>query len=251
MKKINSILVVLVAFIGFMFFSVTRVEAKEVVASASSENILGDVLGTIRIYDDGEIKFEYKYGLRRADLYYCIKGEECDNENYQWIKIMEASADNPYKNEGYGLASYSYEADLDKSNEYRLVVEAYFGISNSYTGSEAIEGSFVISDKQIADTKDTYIKISSGYKNEKISDMMGKIELIVNKVVLPTLYTLISMLFVIKGAVLGFQIVKSADNPDIRREKLGALKWLVIGVFIAYAASTVVGAITGFFESFF
>lgn len=241
----------MVAFVGLLLLFNEKVEAKEVVGSASSENIFGDLLGTIQIYDDGEIKFQYKYGLKRADLYYCKKGEMCDNDNYSWVKILEASEETPYKNNGAELAKYSYEVELEENSEYRFVVEAYFALSSSYKGNENIEGSFMISDKQIADTKDQYIKIDSGYDDSRIGEWLDDMKLIVNTIVLPVLYVLISMLLVIKGAILGFQIVKNADKPDIRREKIGALTWLVIGVVVAYAASTVVGVLTGFFEDMF
>jgi len=43
--------------------------------------------------------------------------------------------------------------------------------------------------------------------------------------------------------------VKSADDSETRSQKVHALKWLIIGVAIATMASTVVGVLTGFFES--
>ena len=84
-----------------------------------------------------------------------------------------------------------------------------------------------------------------------MSGLLGKAQYIVNTIVLPVIYVITSMILVVKGALLGVQIVKSSDMPDVRREKIGALTWLFIGVAIAYAATSVVGVISGFFKSFF
>lgn len=60
------------------------------------------------------------------------------------------------------------------------------------------------------------------------------------------LYVVLGLLLVIKGAILGMQIVKAADEPQIRQEKIGSLKWLVIGVAIAYAVTFAADILTGY-----
>ena len=75
--------------------------------------------------------------------------------------------------------------------------------------------------------------------------MMDKVSDIVMSIVMPVLYAVIGVFLVVKGAILGFQIVKAADEPQVRQEKIGALKWLVIGVAIAYAATGLVHVVTG------
>lgn len=60
------------------------------------------------------------------------------------------------------------------------------------------------------------------------------------------IYVVLGMLLVIKGALLGMQIVKAADEPQIRQEKIGSLKWLVIGVAIAYAVTFIADILTGY-----
>ena len=88
-------------------------------------------------------------------------------------------------------------------------------------------------------------------KDEGIKSMMSKIEDIVNNTVMPILWVVLGLFLMVKGALLGVQIVKSADEPQVRQEKVGALKWLVIGVAIAYAATFVVRVVIGFFENVF
>lgn len=89
-------------------------------------------------------------------------------------------------------------------------------------------------------------------ENEELSELMDVIQNVVMAIVMPVIYGILGLFLVIKGALLGFQIVKAADEPQVRQEKIGSLKWLIIGVAIAYAASglvhVVMGVISGAFN---
>ena len=80
-----------------------------------------------------------------------------------------------------------------------------------------------------------------------LQSMMEKISDIVYTIVMPIIWAILGLFLVVKGTILGVQIVKSADEPQIRQEKIGSLKWLVIGVAIAALAAGVVQVLTGFF----
>ena len=95
---------------------------------------------------------------------------------------------------------------------------------------------------KVGDVRDTNI---SDIEDEELQSMMDKVSDIVMSIVMPVLYAVIGVFLVVKGAILGFQIVKAADEPQVRQEKIGALKWLVIGVAIAYAATGLVHVVTG------
>lgn len=79
-----------------------------------------------------------------------------------------------------------------------------------------------------------------------LAQIMGMVDKI-GKVILTCIYIVLGVFLVIKGALLGMQIVKAADEPQVRQEKIGSLKWLVIGVAIAYlvaiAADVAIGII--------
>ena len=92
---------------------------------------------------------------------------------------------------------------------------------------------------------------TSNIEDPEVNAMMQKIIGIVHDTILPIIYIVLGIFLVVKGAILGVQIVKSADEPQIRQEKVGSLKWLVIGVAIAYAASIIVNVVTNYFKGVF
>jgi len=255
MKKIYRYgLLIILMFVSFSMSSKVTIKAAEILASTQSNDIFGETISSIEIYSDGKIKLAYRYGIRKVDLFYCQKGDRCDNGVYSVENIMESSSENPYKNDGLSVATITFKADLPTKDEYRIRVEAYFGTSNAYSGTESINGSFTVGAVQIADTNDKYIngttKKDHGIKDENMSKTIDKIEYIINIVVLPIIYSCTTLFLVVKGGIMGVQIVKSADNIDVRREKVRGLIWLVVGVAVTFLATTVIGLITGFFKSF-
>ena len=87
--------------------------------------------------------------------------------------------------------------------------------------------------------------------NKDMDDTLTKISRIVYDTVMPIIWVVLGLFMLIKGSLLGVQIVKAADEPQIRQEKIGSLKWLVIGCAITAAASGLVTVITGFFSNAF
>lgn len=74
--------------------------------------------------------------------------------------------------------------------------------------------------------------------DENLASLMAKVSSI-GQMVLNVIYIVLGLFLVIKGALLGMQIVKAADEPQVRQEKIGSLKWLVIGIVIAYGVAGV------------
>ena len=91
---------------------------------------------------------------------------------------------------------------------------------------------------------------TSSITNTDLANAMKQLGDIVNTLMI-VIYIVLGLFLIIKGALIGFQIVKAADEPQVRQEKIGSLKWLVIGVAIAYAATIVVDAVMGFFSGSF
>ena len=81
-----------------------------------------------------------------------------------------------------------------------------------------------------------------------LDDMMETIWEVVGKVQI-FLYFALAAVLVVKGAMLGVQIVKAADEPQVRQEKINSLKWLVIGIAVAYGVTIGAPALIKYFSS--
>ena len=86
--------------------------------------------------------------------------------------------------------------------------------------------------------------------DESLSGALSKVTNIVDTL-LVIIYIVLGLFLVIKGALIGMQIVKDADEPQVRQEKISSLKWLVIGVAIAYAVTFAADLLVGYFAKSF
>jgi len=89
MKKIKYTLMMLIIGMGVLFLSNSKVKAASIIAK-DSYDFFGDTISTVSLYSNGNVQIEYRYGLKRVDLYYCVKGQECDDNIYSVKIIMEA-----------------------------------------------------------------------------------------------------------------------------------------------------------------
>lgn len=255
MRRINGLIVLTFTLLFVFFVKSEAVQAKTTVNSKTITTLTGEKLGSMEIFSDGEVVIKYKYGLRKADLFFCERNHTCEYDVYSVISLVDSNSENAYKNlMPDQMAKFTYKAKLEEGKEYLFRLEAYFGKIGNYQGNENIGGSPSITSLQVLDTKDVYINGDDtlyDVDNENIRSLLENILEITNEFVLPILYSVIGMVLVVKGALLGVQIVKSADMPEVRAEKVRALKWLAIGVAIAFAASSIVGLLTGFFKDVF
>lgn len=148
----------------------------------------------------------------------------------------------------------------EPEHTYAIIVNNYFcAIRNEgYTGCEYFDEGNTQTVLKVS-ANDLLNGLSVGGTGEATDDvaddglkkMMEKVYDIVHGTVMPIIWAVLGLFFVVKGALLGVQIVKSADEPQVRQEKVGSLKWLVIGVAISYAASFLVDGVMGFFSNAF
>ena len=145
-----------------------------------------------------------------------------------------------------------------ESTKYVLFVQASFCAVRNFDAEGNVSGcqyyddaKFVKVDIDLMDLKngDRLDKVSTG--DEDLDNMFQKISDIVYAVVIPIIWIVLGLFLVVKGSILGVQIVKSADEPQVRQEKIGSLKWLIIGVAISAAAAGFVKVIIGFFSGVF
>lgn len=87
-----------------------------------------------------------------------------------------------------------------------------------------------------------------GAASDVDSSLQGAVEVLesVSGTILTLIYIVLGIFLVVKGALIGMQIVKAADEPQVRQEKISSLKWLVIGVVIAYAVTFAADIVIGY-----
>lgn len=84
--------------------------------------------------------------------------------------------------------------------------------------------------------------------DEGLNEILNKILGIVNDTLMPIIWIGLGLFLTIKGAMIGTQIVKAADEPQVRQEKIGSLKYLIIGIFIAFIVSFAATALVNYFK---
>ena len=91
------------------------------------------------------------------------------------------------------------------------------------------------------------LDVNASLSNEELNSAMSLVTDI-GQTILTIIYIVLGLFLVIKGALLGMQIVKAADEPQVRQEKIGSLKWLVIGIAIAYGVSFAAQILLNYFK---
>lgn len=74
---------------------------------------------------------------------------------------------------------------------------------------------------------------------------------LVQDIVMPAFWIGIGAFLIIKGSMIGAQIVKAADEPEVRQEKINSLKYLLIGVLIAALIAAIAMGIVDFVQTQF
>lgn len=82
--------------------------------------------------------------------------------------------------------------------------------------------------------------------NTSFEESKGEVDDIINNTVIPTLLWILGIGAVVTGTVLGWQIVKSADEPQERAEKISRLKSILIGIIIAFILLMAIGPMKDF-----
>ena len=94
---------------------------------------------------------------------------------------------------------------------------------------------------------DTGVSMPDAKTNGDIDSLLEILDGIVDNTILPIIYVVLGLFLVVKGALLGVQIVKAADEPQVRQEKINSLKWLVIGVAVTFAVVIAADVVLGYF----
>lgn len=222
--------------------------------------ITGELTTAISV-DGGVTNYEVNYVSAGGDpnLSYIALGDSAHADNNlttYTFTIPVYSADFPNGDKVLGRLS-----EYTSSEKIAIVVNTYFCAVRSENNGEIMQACQYSDNNHPGKKTTVVIDVrdvidGSGFGNTDIEDadiegLMTKIEKIVNNTIMPILWVVLGLFLIVKGTLIGVQIVKAADEPQVRQEKVGSLKWLVIGVAIAYASTFVVKIVLGYFEKAF
>lgn len=207
--------------------------------------------------------------LSEEEMLKPLENNYVTNSEYSNLDFISES---PANNADSNITSYTFTISKDKDpvlnqinnlidrgyREFVVFAQANFCAKRYVNGDGTVGGCQFYDSIKSAKISTNIVNIENdhfGFDAETddsgINDMMDKISGIVKETVLPIIWVVLGLFLVVKGAMLGVQIVKSADEPQVRQEKVGALKWLIIGVAIAYASTGVVTVVMNFFDGTF
>ena len=126
-----------------------------------------------------------------------------------------------------------------------------------YKGAQSLTESVAVEVNWILGKTDVY-----QYSDAPISEMIlvidntsadgadQYIQKLINDTIVPVLLGILGLAAVVSCTVLGYQIVKAADEPQERAEKIGRLKGILIGIAIAFIMTLVIGPVVDFVKKF-
>lgn len=236
MKKIKFIKYLFIFIFAFSFLNITSVLAASELEVAVAPGFLpGEPdSGSITLTDDYKITFTYGYRVKDIKIWVCE--EELCNVDEPTI----------FPNQTY-LGNSSIEFDLSKYLikddsrviEYKITANANFKRTETQqTDSSATLNYIVtISGNGSGSTRDDDV-----FKNSE------KAITFVNVWILPGIYILLGVIFVVKGILLAIDLIKYSDSREVRREKLRGFAYMFVGLLAVAVVNSTVGVITGLFN---
>lgn len=201
------------------------------------------------------LSVQYQNGIVGLTTYICDKNvataENCKNKSITVYNDPNISDENPIINGGSQVQIYnptynshtdgkplsSYNDAIDSEGKsmstYRIAVYAKFCIVASVSGDTCYNSETQYRSIAFETFDLDHALTTSGQVNETLAQVLN----LVNNIFIPILWLALGVFLIVKGIMLSMDIVKSADEPDVRKKKVGGLVWLIIGVFIGYAVT--------------
>lgn len=235
MKKRRYITIFALFTLMFISLFNIRVNAKEVLKSEEAVHLNGDVVGSIYLYDDYTMVFNYMYRLSNVEITIC-KENLCDEVEPQ-IKPNQNYIDKlPVE---FSLAQYLVQEDVD----VKYVIKAKGDFKPTQNATFSIETLL----NETVTIKKEYISGDDVGKDE-FDKSVNKVQEVFNKWVIPCIYMLLAVVLVVKAILLCIDLVKYSDNPSVRKEKLMAFIYLFVGLLVVAIINSTIGFITGLFK---
>ena len=263
-SKTKSFIFICAAFIFMLFFSCESVGAE--FYEVSRNGIVEESVSVKRSDDEVRFSMNYQNGIGDVKVYICDSQDNCNIGSaltYFEDSALRITGDtggriNTAQNatsselvysvptSGDHLSTYRdrYDNSTGKLNNiYYLKVEAKFCITRNAekTACTMWDNQPYVWGKKI--DLDNGGLTGDSQINQTLAQMLN----IVNTIVIPILWVLMAALLIIRGIMLGMDIVKSSDEPDVRKKKISGLVWLFIGVGVGYAITITANIVMGMF----
>ena len=200
-----------------------------------------------RCTDGTVVKFVEKSGGNTLKDHNIAKGDSSyvDN-NVTTISYFVSKDNDPFLSKLRNTVSNASDTDY----YYTIFVTAYYCQYRNSDGQGSYSTCKIWDAENEEDRYITRLNINiynllsdTNYDNiedKGIKTVVQQITDITYNIVLPVIWALLGVILIVKASIVGAQIVKSADEPQVRQEKIGSLKWFVIGIAIAYGATGVI-----------
>lgn len=261
-----SFVFVFIACVFMLFFSCNKVNAE--FYDQSKNKVVADSLYVSRTNNVIKFNIEYQNGVQNVKVYICADTNNC-GEAESLTKYVDPNTEVARVNQGDGVITYEYNVNDDtpasgkklseytdkydslgnRANNYVIKVAATFCIARG--ASETDPSKLECKSWDDSPTYTWYSEIDLDNEgitgDSKINATLARILNIVNTIVIPILWAILAALLIVRGIMLGMDIVKSADEPEVRKKKVQGLVWLFIGVGAGYVVTIIANVVIGMF----
>ena len=229
-------------FAVFVFFTLlfvglfsAPIKAREELSREQVKDVQDNLIGSITLYDDYSLVFDYSYRLSDIEVYVC--------------EIECTSIDLPVHKPGTTfIGGGNYECSLsdyienDTSTRYKVIGQAYFKAEGSTISNVAmLEYTIKVSSSSGAGN-------SKSRGEQEYNEEVEKTLNVINTWVLPGVYIAAGVAIVINSILMAVDLIKYSDNPEIRKNKLTGIVYAFIGIGLLIAINSLVGVVTGLFD---
>ena len=226
----------------FVFFTLlfaglfsAPIKAREELSREQVKDVQDNLIGSITLYDDYSLVFDYSYRLSDIEVYVC--------------EIECTSIDLPVHKPGTTfIGGGNYEFSLsdyienDTSTRYKVIGQAYFKAEGSAISNVAmLEYTIKVSSSSGAGN-------SKSRGEQEYNEEVEKTLNVINTWVLPGVYIAAGVAIVINSILMAVDLIKYSDNPEIRKNKLTGIVYAFIGIGLLIAINSLVGVVTGLFD---
>ena len=170
------------------------------------------------------------------------------------VRVAKYACKSEFEDKGVALTQISNIAekciidnDIEFVDKKKLVLAGpnySFSVgANSKDDPTAKRGEFLIN---VGNKNGDFVKVG----NSQFQKSMDETEEMINDTVIPTAVLILLIAAAISIAVLGYKIVKSADEPEVRSTSIKTLKSILIGIAIALLLLFVLGPAREFIQKY-